>query len=553
MDPAHVDPLHLVATGAERRDGVDVAREQDPHARVGLPLVKSPRRLGAGREHDLDVRRHAHAIEILLPRTRAHRVVHQHDEPGPERLAPPHDHLAVNQAIVDAVQRDAHAAGVRIALLPASAARRAASAGVTSRWNTKSSSIARFTPVTTATSPWPRASRTELVRQEPPGRSTKITAGPFPTAAVSRADSAPESQPSLLTGTSALRTPAIAATADTSASATAACDTITPRSGSLIIFLEIRLQLPLLGHAPDQAVVERLRRVYAAVAQQVRHRHDLADHRQVLARVERHRHERQPHLQDLRLLAFDAGAVVLAPRVPVLELDHHLDTLLLAHRADAEQRLDVDQPDAADLHEVVRQLVPAADQDVVAAPRDVHDVVGDEAMPALDQVQHALALADPRAPEEQEPHAEHVGERAVDRGARGEGVVQERLEPPVELRRLELGADHRHALGPPQLDQLGRRLLPLRDHDARDVEREQRLERLAALGWRQRRQVRDLRLAQDVDPVGREAPGVSREHQPRARRPGRGDHAIEPRVARQRLELERIAPALKQVPDANRG
>src|SRR2546426_9357168 len=36
--------------------------------------------------------------------------------------------------------------------------------------------------------------------------------------------------------------------------------------------------------------------------------------------------------------------------------------------------------------------------------------------------------------------------------------------------------------------------------------------------------------------VGREAPGISREHQPRARRLGRGDHPIEPRVARQRSE-----------------
>src|SRR3989454_5037046 len=199
----------------------------------------------------------------------------------------------MNETVVDPVERNGRAAGVRIALPPASAARRAASAGDRSRWNTKSSSMARFTPVTTATSVLPRASRIEVVRQEPPGRSTNSTAGRPSIASASRVVSAPESQPSLLTGTSASPMPVMAATAARSAWATAACDTITPRSGSLIVLLEVLLQLALLGHAADEALVEGLGRIHSAVPQQVVHRHDLADHREVLARVERHGDERQ--------------------------------------------------------------------------------------------------------------------------------------------------------------------------------------------------------------------------------------------------------------------
>src|SRR2546425_7733494 len=417
---------------------------------------------------------------FLLPRAVAYGVVHEHDEPQVERLAPADHDLPVNETVVDTVERNGHAAGVRIALPPASAARCAASAGDRSRWNTKSSSIARLTPVTTATSVLPRASRIEVVRQEPPGRSTNSTAGRPPIASASRVVSAPESQPSLLTGTSASPIPVMAATAARSAWATAACDTITPRSGSLIVLLEVLLELALLGHAADEALVEGLGRVHAAVAQQMVHGHHLADHREVLARVERHGDERQRHFQHLRLLALDAGAVVLAPRVPVLELDDDLDALLLPHRPDPEQRLDVDQPHAADLHVMSRQLVPAPDQHVVAAAVDVHDVVRDQAGAPLHQIEHALALAHPRAPEEEQPHSEHVGGPAVHRGAGGERVVEERLQPGVQLRGLELGADHRDALRPGQLEQLGRRLLALRDHHAGDVETEQGLERPAA-------------------------------------------------------------------------
>src|SRR2546422_713603 len=215
------------------------------------------------------------------------------------------------------------------------------------------SSTAGSPPVTTA--PWvaPCASRTDVVRHEPPGRSTNSTAGRPPIARMRRSVSAPESQPSFDTGTSASLTPVIAATAASSAWATAACVTITPRSGSLIVFLEVLLQLASLRHALQQALVELPRRVDAAVALQMVHRHHLADHGEILARVERHGDERQAHAEQRRRLAVEPRAVVLPGRVPVLELHDHLDALLLAHGAHAEQRLDVDQPDAPDLHVVL--------------------------------------------------------------------------------------------------------------------------------------------------------------------------------------------------------
>src|SRR5438034_7448565 len=138
------------------------------------------------------------------------------------------------------------------------------------------------------------------------------------------------------------------------------------------------------------------------------HRDNLADHRQILAGVEGHGHERHGHAEQLGFLAVEPGAVVLATRVPVLELHDHLYPLLLTHRAHAEQGVDIDQPHTPDLHVVAGHLVPAADEHVVAAPGDVHHVVRDEPMPTLDEIEHALALADPRASLIQEPHAEHV-------------------------------------------------------------------------------------------------------------------------------------------------
>src|SRR5438552_10134982 len=108
-----------------------------------------------------------------------------------------------------------------------------------------------------------------MIRQPP--RSTL-----FPYTTLFRSSSSVP-HPSLEMPVSAPSMPVMAVTAATRACATAACDTMTPRS-SLIVFFQVLLDPPpLLPHAPDQPLVERVRGVHAAVAQQVIHRDDFAD------------------------------------------------------------------------------------------------------------------------------------------------------------------------------------------------------------------------------------------------------------------------------------
>jgi hypothetical protein len=122
---------------------------------------------------------------------------------------------------------------------------------------------------------------------------------------------------------------------------------------------------------------------------------------------------------------------------------------------------------------VRRQLVTPADQDVVTATGDLHDVVRHETMPPFYEIEHAFALSDTRATDEQKPDAIHVCERAVQGRPRSECFLHDRLDAAIELRRLEAAPEHRHSLGPGKLQQLGRHLLALGDEDAREVEAEE--------------------------------------------------------------------------------
>src|SRR5437899_2115299 len=148
----------------------------------------------------------------------------------------------------------------------------------------------------------------------------------------------------------------------------------------------------------------------------------------------------------------------------------------------------------------------AADEHVVAPPRDVYDVIGDEAVTARDQVEDAFALADAGTAAKQQAHTEDVSERTVDRRTGRESVVKKWLEAPIELGGLELGADNGDAAVARQLHQFTRRLLPLRDDDAGQLMGQERVDRLAAPLVVQRGEIGDLRLTKNVDSVGADEP-----------------------------------------------
>ena len=107
-----------------------------------------------------------------------------------------------------------------------------------------------------------------------------------------------------------------------------------------------------------------------------------------------------------------------------------------------------------------------------------------------------------------------------------------------------------HAAGLGQLEHLRRDLLALGDEDAGQLELEELLQRLAPLLRRERVEVGDLGLPEDVQPVGREAAGVPGQRQPRPGHLGVGQLTVEPQLAGQGLELERIAAAGEEVPES---
>src|SRR5207253_2543046 len=151
------------------------------------------------------------------------------------------------------------------------------------------------------------------------------------------------------------------------------------------------------------------------------------------------------HLKNSSTLAIEAGAVDHELRVPIHQLDDDLDALLLPNGADAEHRWHVHETDAANFHVVALQLVTTSEQHFGAATRHHHHVVRHQAVSPLDEIEHALGLADAAPTKEEQAHAEHVAERAVKRGRWRKLFLEPRLDAREEFVGLESRANDRHA------------------------------------------------------------------------------------------------------------
>src|SRR3954462_3754026 len=277
VNAAQVDAMNdLGAGGMQRGHGLEVSGEDQAALSVVLPFPQMRRCVGHTDESDLDLGIHGHPIELLLPVTGSHLIIDQDDEVDSQGAAPSDNYLAVDETVVDSAEHDRHQ-GILIDFSPAAMARVAASSGESVRWNTKSTSIARFTPVTTLTEGSPRSRFSTANEQEPLARSTNTTAGRPRRAASTRSSSVSRSQPVFDTGTSAPGIPLICSAACTSAPAREPWQTTTPSSSSLIVLLEVLPDSALLLHSLDQAGVEGRGDVHPGIAQQLHHGHDLGD------------------------------------------------------------------------------------------------------------------------------------------------------------------------------------------------------------------------------------------------------------------------------------
>ena len=157
---------------------------------------------------------------------------------------------------------------------------------------------------------------------------------------------------------------------------------------------------------------------------------------------------------------------VAVHRLLAHQVDDQLQAHLPAHRGLAEDRLDVEQADAAHLEQVHQQLGAAAFERGLRDAVEVDRVVGDEAVAARDQLEPELALAEARLAGEQHAEAEDVHEDAVARRPLGEVLAEVAAHDVDHVAGRLLGDEQRDVGAVAQRDQPVRRHLRRRRRSA---------------------------------------------------------------------------------------
>src|SRR5262245_47229986 len=123
-----------------------------------------------------------------------------------------------------------------------------------------------------------------------------------------------------------------------------------------------------------EAARQLARRVVPLELEEVVARGDLDEDGEVAPGAHRHLDVGKGDTEDLVAVLVEAQAVVALPGLPRVELDDVFDELRQADRRHAEEVLDVDDADAAELHVVAGQLGAGA-HELLAAALDLDDVV----------------------------------------------------------------------------------------------------------------------------------------------------------------------------------
>src|SRR4051812_2916448 len=158
-----------------------------------------------------------------------------------------------------------------------------------------------------------RCRRRAAIVQLPAGGSVKITSSERASTSSRIARSTSAALMSRLeSGTNASPRPVICPTADTIPAAKSPWPATSARaadSGSLNVFDQVLPNVNGFAHPADEALVERLGRIHAAVAQEMVHRDDFSDHGDVFPGVQEHLDLRQLDAEDRRRLGIEPRTV----------------------------------------------------------------------------------------------------------------------------------------------------------------------------------------------------------------------------------------------------
>src|SRR2546426_2811430 len=278
---------------------------------------------------------------------------------------------------------------------------------------------------------------------------------------------------------------------------------------------------------------------------------NLADDGHVFARENGKLDPGELNVEDRNPLIVQAGPGIVLIGPPLHELNDQLYPLLKPDCANTEHAPDIDEPETPDLHKMLDQIGSRPHQNALSLPRNHHNIVRDQSVPAFDEVEGNLAFPDSRAANQENTDAVHIDEGSVHHGLGGKLIVQEIGQEIDEFRRLEGGPEDGRIARVGELQECLVDLIVARRHYTGHIKTENRFKRLRPLGGIQLFEVADFRIPERLHAIVSEKLDEAGQREPGAMDVLIGDFLVEAHISGERGKPQPFLVRFDQEPDRN--
>src|SRR5438445_11684217 len=292
--------------------------------------------------------------------------------------------------------------------------------------------------------------------------------------------------------------------------------------------------LAFLRNYRFQPLGKLLRGIIPVVFQQMIQGDNFADYRHVFAGKNRKFDSRELNIEDRYPLIVQTGPRIILIGAPFHELNDKLYPLLKPDCAYTEHAPDIDEPEAPDFHEMLDQIGTRPHQNSFPLPRNHHNIVRDQTVPAFDEIEGNLAFPDSRAAYQQHADTVYIDEGSVHHGLGGKLVIQEIREEIDEFRGFEGGPEDRHLVRERVLHECFVDLIIACHNDTGLIKTENGFKSLRPLGGIELFEVADFGVSEHLHSIVSEKLDKTGQGEPRPMHVLIGDLFVEARIPGQR-------------------
>lgn len=255
--------------------------------------------------------------------------------------------------------------------------------------------------------------------------------------------------------------------------------------------------------------------------------------------------------EGLVIMLLETRSFLFHPGGPFLEIDDEIDPFLHSNTPDSEHFGDIDDADAAALHVSAIEFGASTDEFLLVDKGNVGEIVGYEAVVALDEGESALALPDAALPFEEGADAFDVHQGAVFDGRGGKFVFEGDGGEIDEMFSDQRGAEDRQTgLLRDAQDRPGGDVTA-REDDAWDTPLHQLAQHLVLFLLIKAAQVGHLCGSEDLDTFVREKLIETGQGEGRTVYASLEDDAVDPGGSRHQFQFQFLAVCLKEMGDGD--